>query len=115
MALLNSIPVFDHAFFHKNWNDGKTKLVLSQEMSSLEYTARRIAKEGLPFKQIYDDACDVGLSIKGTQSTMTFAFVEDECGPNHWRCEDIHGWRGELIPEQQRKLSVKVEVLIIND
>lgn len=67
-------------------------------------------------RQIYDDACDAGISIKSarTGQVITYYLSEEEMDGSG---EDVAGWRFKPIAEDVRRVPAckNTSVLIIND
>lgn len=85
--------------------DPNGTITLVAEASTLRYDLPR---------QIYDDACDVGIAIRSDRTGRIVRFYltgEDTDG------EDVAGWRFEPIAEDTRRVpgSGRTRVLIIND
>lgn len=89
--------------FSVSHSDGFVTLVA--EASDLRYSQPR---------QIYDDACDVGIAVQGNRWLVRFYLAAEERGSDG---EDIAGWYFRPIPEDARRCSLldNLRVLIIND
>jgi hypothetical protein len=85
-------------------HDGGYKTLVA-EASDLRYERPR---------QIYDDACDVGIAIQGHHWLVRFYLAAEKRGSDG---EDIAGWYFRPIPEDARRCSLldNLRVLIIND
>jgi hypothetical protein len=82
--------------------DATDAVTLVAEASDLRYRRPR---------QIYDDACDVGIAIQGNRWLVRFYLCADEQDSDG----DTAGWYFRPIPEDARRCSPDVRVLIIND
>lgn len=98
-VILNDTYAYDNARFTRS---GKT---LVAEASDLGYHGPRL---------IYDDACDVGIAVRGKFGLARFYLSDTDMDHSG---EDVAGWRFAPIPEDVRRYP-KLEgwsVLIIND
>jgi hypothetical protein len=85
---------------------------LVSEASTLGYMQLEAVGE-LMFKQIYDDACDVGIAIRGKHHLIRFYLSSQDKDAEG----DVAGWRFKPIPEDARRHPecANTSVLIIND
>lgn len=81
--------------FHWHGNEGVA------EMSDLEIPG---------FGQVYDDACDEGLTVIGHRELVTFVVVgtNDNDG-------EVTGWRLASINDKTGRVDGRFKLLIIND
>ncbi len=103
------LPVINYyessQFTASSHDDGTTVLVA--EASDLRYRG---------WHQIYDDACDVGISIKSSRTGQIVTYYLNEEEMDH-SGEDVAGWRFKPIAEDVRRVPAcaNTSVLIIND
>lgn len=93
--VLNPVHVDARKFFWHG-NEG------SQEISTLGRDFR--------FERVYDDACDVGLTIVDEREAITFVVVSEDR-----RDGEIMGWHLESINRKTGRQDGRFKVLIIND
>jgi hypothetical protein len=86
--------------------------VFVAEASDLSFTASRGGGEAM-LRRIYDDACDVGIAIRGNNDVVWFYLASEDRN----RDGEIAGWRFKPVPEHvRRNPSIAVtSVLVIND
>ena len=65
----------------------------------------------LPFRRIYDDACDIGLAVRSARSGEVVTFVVSQ---EYRRDGDVTHWDVVPIPEHRRRAR-KVRIRIWND
>jgi hypothetical protein len=90
---------------------GKCLIIEVSELSSytrLSWTRGDCGwKPGVPGYQIYDDACDFGLVVKGVRETVIFTYSHDDVSGRDGDLE-VTGWRYVSSCE-------RFTILIIND
>lgn len=102
---LNELPY--ERFDTYRSEEGGSHLQMTAELSDLNI---RAGQEFL--QQIYPDACDVGIAIRGKRETVIFHLTEPDMSG-----DEIAGWNFEPISECVRKNPrlKEVRVLLIND
>lgn len=97
---------------HDKFSYDNGDCVFVAEASTLGFTAARGGGEAM-LRRIYDDACDVGIAIRGRNDVVWF-YLESE---DRDREGDVAGWRFKPIAEHVRRYPAiaGTSVLVIND
>lgn len=109
MAQMNdNIKTYKHEFFHTYRNEDGT-LQMTAELSDFGQT---VSQRMPPYSQIYPDACDAGIKIRGKRGEVVFYLEETDMSG-----EDVAGWNFVPTPESLKQFpeAAKVRVLLIND
>lgn len=107
-------PVRSNLFnWHVNKPLGPHQIIGSGELSTLFGPLRerlKLSGDGIPFEQVYNDACDEGITIISQISGQEVVFVVVDRDFN--RDNEIEGWLLEAVTPGPMKGK---KILIIND